>query len=457
MKFISTRGQANPVLFSEAVAMGMATDGGLFLPETLPDISPLLSEWESFAYEELCFSFLKIFATDIENSILQQCVQTAYKKFNHTKIAPLLQIDECSFVLELFHGPTLAFKDFALIPLGKLYGEQIKRHGKQLTILGATSGDTGSAAINGLLDIKGANVFILYPRGRISPLQERQMTCTGANRIFPLAIEGSFDDAQSMVKEAFADLSFRKEFRLSAINSINLARILVQCVYYIYAWFQLPKDKQNNVEFIVPTGNFGNILAGWLAKKMGLPIQSFHIATNQNDILYRLFKTGRYEVQNVIPSLAPSMDIQIASNFERFIYYIKSGDTKQIKAIMQSIKETKQHHFAFFDSDCFTASKTTDNEILSIIKKVYNQWNYLVDPHTACGFKGIEEKDKTKTQVVLATAHPAKFPDTIHRATGFTPQVDSLEQLKSKPVINYQLEPKVESLKAFIKKHVNGE
>lgn len=448
MQFISTRGQVSPVHFSEAVAEGLAADGGLFLPEQLPNISSLLGEWEPFTYEALCFSFLKLFATDIEDSILRHCISTAYNKFDHPEVAPLLQLDKGLFVLELFHGPTLAFKDFALQPLGGLYAEQIKRQGKKLTVLGATSGDTGAAAIHGLLDVEGVNVFILYPHGRISPLQERQMTCTGASNVFPLAIDGSFDDAQSMVKEVFADLSFRQDYQLSAINSINLARILAQCVYYLYAWFQLPKNNRDMVEFVVPTGNFGNIFAGWLLQKMGLPVHSFRIATNQNDILYRLFKTGYYEVRKVIPSFAPSMDIQVASNFERFLYYTENGNTERVRSVMQSIKNLGEYHFSFFGQDIFAVSKTTDNEILSIIKTVHDQWGYLADPHTACGFK---EREDEKTQVILATAHPAKFPDVIKRATGLNSQSDCLERLKSKPIVNYCLEPKVQSLKTFIK------
>ncbi|MEC8279972.1 MAG: threonine synthase, partial [Verrucomicrobiota bacterium] len=321
MQYISTRGQVPAVSFSTAVAQGLAPDGGLYLPEKLPNLRPHLGEWSKLGYTELCEAFFAVFATDIDSAELKEVVASSYTKFDHADIAPIVKLDDTRYVLELFHGPTLAFKDFALQLLGNLYESQIARNRSRISVLGATSGDTGAAAIHGLLGKEGVTTFILYPDGRISPLQERQMTCTGAGNVFPLAIKGSFDDAQTAMKTVFEDREFAAEVGLSAVNSINLARILAQCVYYLYAYFRLPEDVRDDITFVVPTGNFGNVLAGWLVQRMGLPIKGFRVATNQNDILHRLFQAGTYQLDEVVPSVAPSMDIQVASNFERFLYY----------------------------------------------------------------------------------------------------------------------------------------
>jgi len=428
MRYISTRGQCPSLSFTEAVETGLAPDGGLYLPETLPNIEEHLKDSTGLTYPELCYEFLKLFADDIAPAHLKEIIDASYTKFYHPEIAPLLQLEERLYVLELFHGPTLAFKDFALQLLGNLYEAQIQRTERPINILGATSGDTGSAAIHGLLGKKGVNTFILYPEGRISPLQERQMTCTGAHNVFPIAIKGTFDDAQAIIKELFNDLEFRKEHHLSAINSINLARILAQCVYYIYAWLKIPAKRQNKVQFIVPTGNFGNVFAGWLVRKMGVPIASIKVATNQNDILYRLFKSGLYEAKVVNPSVAPSMDIQAASNFERFLYYRVGEDSAKVREIMATIKETGKYTFTDFDPDILKASRAVDDEITEIIRYIHNAYNYCPDPHTACAFK---ELDTQFTKIVLATAHPAKFPKTIESAINITPKSDILEHLKS--------------------------
>lgn len=451
MKFISTRGQSEPVSFTEAVATGLAPDGGLYLPETLPDISDKLEAWEGMNYQSLCCEFFKLFATDIDEQILKRLIQQAYKKFAHEEVAPLVSLKDDLYVLELFHGPTLAFKDFALQLLGYFYEEQIKRTGKSINVLGATSGDTGSAAIHGLLGKKGVNIFILYPNGRVSPLQERQMTTTGATNVFPLSIEGTFDDGQRIVKDTFGDLEFKAEHNLSAINSINLARILAQCVYYIYAYLALPEERRSKTEFVVPTGNFGNVLAGWMTQRMGLPVTQFRVATNQNDILCRLFKTGKYEVSTVEPSLAPSMDIQVASNFERFLYYAEGENTERVREIMETFKREGKYHFEGFDADTFSTSSMKDGEIEAIIKQVYQDYDYVLDPHTACGFK---EHAEDKTTVVLATAHPAKFPDTIEKAIGVHPTAPSLEESKQQAIVNYPLPATNEAIREFLVEHV---
>ena len=339
MKYISTRGLSEPLSFSEAVSEGLAPDGGLYVPEKFPDLSGEMAKWEGLSYAELCFRFMRHFADDIPESDLRAIVEASYRHFDDPRIAPLKKLSEDLFILELFHGPTLAFKDFALQFLGNLSQYLLAKSAKVSNVLGATSGDTGSAAINGLLGKKGVRIFILYPDGRISPLQERQMACTGAENVFPIAIDGTFDDAQAIVKEIFADVEFKSKWSLSAVNSINLARIMAQCVYYIWAWLKIPAGERDGIEFIVPTGNFGNVLAGWFASKMGMNVAGFKVATNQNDILFRLFKTGVYETGVVKPSYAPSMDIQVSSNFERFLYFLLGGDCAGVRGIMKGLGE----------------------------------------------------------------------------------------------------------------------
>ena len=316
-------------------------------------------------------------------------------------------------------------------------------------MLGATSGDTGAAAIHGLLGKTGVKTFILYPDGRVSPLQERQMTCTGADNVFPLAIKGSFDDAQAAMKTVFEDRAFAAEVGLSAVNSINLARILAQCVYYLSAFFRLPAEIREDVTFVVPTGNFGNVLAGWLVQRMGVPIKGFRVATNQNDILHRLFQTGIYQLDEVAPSLAPSMDIQVASNFERFLYYAEDCDSAKVREVISTFKQTGKYVFEDFKSDGISSSRTDDAEIGAIIKRVYEQYGYVADPHTACGFTG----DFDGPQLVLSTAHPAKFPDTIVESIGQDSTHPSLETLKAREIVKHAVEPTPAAIKAFMRAH----
>ena len=450
MRFISTRGQTPALGFSDAVATGLAPDGGLFLPEALPDFSGKLASFERLSYPELCFEFMRVFATDIPADTLRQLVNASYTKFSDPAIAPLKPLAKNLYVLELFHGPTLAFKDFALQLLGNLYAHQCKVRHETINVLGATSGDTGAAAIHGLIGRPGTAIFILYPDGRVSPLQERQMTCTGADNVFALAVDGTFDDAQAALKEIFGDQKFRTQHRLSAVNSINLARVLAQCVYYLHAWLKLPASERDNVEFVVPTGNFGNVLAGWMLQKMGVPIRGFKVATNQNDILYRLFTTGEYRVGEVQPSLAPSMDIQVASNFERFIYFAVGRDPAKVRSVMETFKQTGGYKFENFNRDTFSASRCTDAEIPGIIQRVYRDYRYVADPHTACGFKQLSGD---RVSVVLSTASPAKFPDTIRTAIGIEPTHPSLEALKSKPIVKHRLKADPTAIRDFIHAH----
>jgi len=451
MKFVSTRGQADSVSFSEAVSQGLAPDGGLYLPKDFPDISSLLPAWHGMSYSELCFSFFRLFATDMDEGVLKRVIEDSYSGFSHDEIAPVVALEENLKVLELFHGPTLAFKDFALQLLGNLYEEQINKSGKSLTILGATSGDTGAAAISGLLGKKGVTVFILYPDGKVSPLQERQMTCTQSTNVFPLAIEGTFDDAQRAVKEIFSDLAFKEKVGLSAVNSINLARILAQSVYYLFAWLKLGQAERLNTTFVVPTGNFGNVFAGWLLTKMNLPIKGFRVATNQNDVLHKLFCSGEYSFSPVIQSLAPSMDIQVASNFERLLYFILEGDSEKLRKVMSRIGNEGKYCFEDFSLDGFASSSVSDCEIPEIIRDVMDKYNYLVDPHTACAFKELNPAEK---YVILATAHPAKFPMVYEKAGLSRPVSGLLESLKKNKMTKYKVGSSASDIRSFIESEI---
>jgi len=447
MRYVSTRGQSEPARFFEAFANGLAPDGGLYVPEEIPSLSEDTVSGEAVPYPALALEVLRLFDTDHTDEDLFRIIDRSYSNFTDLGTAPLKQLAEKLWVLELFHGPTLSFKDFGLQLVGNLFEDQIKRTGNSINILGATSGDTGSAAIHGLANKEGVNVFILYPSGRISKLQERQMTCTGAKNVFPIPVEGTFDDAQRIVKELLGNQEFRKQTNLSAINSINLARVLAQSVYYLHAFTQLPAADSDGVQFVVPTGNFGNVFAGWLASEMGVPCDRLVVATNQNDLLYRLFKTGVYEPGKVVPSHAPSMDIQVASNFERILYYQLNRDGKAVAELMKTFKQNNRLELPNFNSSGFTATRSSDADILANIKHVYDKYNYIVDPHTACGF---QEIDPEKNTIVLSTAHPAKFPETIHEAIGIHPKEPSLEALREKRQVRYDMEATVEAVEAFI-------
>ncbi|MBA3848679.1 MAG: threonine synthase [Opitutus sp.] len=450
MKFISTRGQSPAVSFSEAVAIGLAPDGGLYLPESLPDLSPRLNAWRNLSYADLCAEFLSVFATDIPEDELSRLVRRSYATFTHPEIAPLRRLDERTAVLELWHGPTLAFKDFALQLLGNLYGWQCARSGRSINVLGATSGDTGAAAIHGLLGKPRTAIFILYPDGRVSPLQERQMACTGAANVHALAIDGSFDDAQRLLKEAFGDRAFALQRNLAAVNSINLARVLAQCVYYLSAWLRLTEEERERVEFVVPTGNFGNVFAGWLLGRMGVPIPGFKVATNRNDILHRFFTTGEYRIGAVQPSLAPSMDIQVASNFERLLYCLLDEDPARTQAAMTELRFRGSYRVPNFDLGAFSSSAANDADITANIRRVHERFDYVVDPHTACAFQTL---NPDRFSLVLSTAHPAKFPDALRAAIGLEPTHPTLEELKTRPIAKHLLPADLGALRDFIAKH----
>ncbi|MBL9146040.1 MAG: threonine synthase [Verrucomicrobiaceae bacterium] len=449
MNYISTRGQTSPHTFTQAVEAGLAPDGGLFLPDHLPSIADKLSSWSVLSYPALASEFFQIFAPEISADEWTALTAEAYSRFDSPDVAPLRKLDDKTFVLELWHGPTLAFKDFALQLLGLLYKRQVKQSGKTLAVLGATSGDTGSAAIHGCMGQEGIQIFILYPHGRVAPLQERQMACTGASNVYAIPVPGFFDDAQRVVKECFADSGFVSRHHLSAVNSINIARVLAQCVYYIWAWLRLPESARSKVEFVVPTGNFGNVLAGWLAQQMGLPIDSFRVATNQNDILHRFFSTGEYRQEEVHPSHAPSMDIQAASNFERYLYYMLREQPDRVREVMAQMKSGTPIHLPHVSSS-FRSSRMTDAQIERCIAEVWRQHGYVIDPHTACGFTDMRPD---ATSVVLSTASPAKFPDVVTQATGNEPTHPTLDALKALPLVTHPLEATAAAVKEFIASH----
>jgi threonine synthase len=423
----------------------------LFLPETLPDISGRLASWASLSYAELAAEFLSLFAPGIPKDEWHELTREAYSRFDSPDVAPLRKLTEKTCVLELWHGPTLAFKDFALQLLGLLYKRQVRLSGKRLAVLGATSGDTGSAAIHGCMGQEGITIFILYPNGRVAPLQERQMACTGAANVFAIPVPGTFDDAQRVVKECFGDTTFTSQVNLSAVNSINIARVLAQCVYYIWAWLRLPAEKRDDgIEFVVPTGNFGNVLAGWLAHKMGLPGCTFRVATNQNDILYRYFTSGDYSQGDVVPSHAPSMDIQAASNFERYLYYLVGQDTEKVCDIMARMKAGQPVSLPRPAAD-FRATRMDDATISGAISQMWKDWHYVMDPHTACAFTDMAED---RVSIVLSTASPAKFPDVVKDATGTEPTHPILESLKSRTLQTHPLTAHAEAVKTFVRAHV---
>ncbi len=437
MKYMSTRGQVKNIPFKQAVMMGLAEDGGLLLPETIPQLTPGdLDALAKLAYPELAFHVMSYFIEDIPSADLKTMIDRAYSNFTHPDITPVIHQDGL-YILELFHGPTLAFKDVALQFLGNLFEYLLAESGEHMNILGATSGDTGSAAIYGVRGKKNINIFILHPHKKVSPVQELQMTTVTDANVFNLAIEGTFDDGQQIVKETFGDLEFKKKYALGAVNSINWARILAQVVYYFYAWGQVRKQTgADKVYFSVPTGNFGDIFAGYIAKRMGLPIEKLVLATNANNILTRFVNAGDYSSSEVHPTFSPSMDIQNASNLERYLFYLFQEDSEQLASAMQQFVETGQ--LSFSDEqiteihETFLSTSVNNDQTLATIRDFQNTTGYILDPHTATGVKAGKDLSGGEYPVIcLATAHPAKFPDAVNQATGRDPErpacLDGLE------------------------------
>lgn len=428
MKYISTRGEASPLSFTDALITGLAEDGGLYLPEVYPSFSrETIAGFAGRPYRDVAETVMAPFVDDtVAPEALRAMLVAAYARFDHVAVAPLAQIGDNLFLLELFHGPTLAFKDLAMQLLARLMDHVLKARGQRAMIIGATSGDTGAAAIEAFRGIEQVDVFILYPHQRVSDVQRRQMTTVEASNIHVIALEGTFDDAQAIVKGLFNHKSFRDEFALAGVNSINWARVAAQIVYYFTSAVALGAPYRS-VSFAVPTGNFGDIFAGWIAKKMGLPIERLVIATNANDILVRTLETGRYELRPVAATQSPSMDIQLSSNFERLLFEAHGRDAGAVRRLMGELQQSGGFNLdpaplAAIRRD-FDAVRIGETETTDEIARQWRETGRLIDPHTAVGVGAARRALGIHPEVpmiVLGTAHPAKFPAAVEKATGIS-------------------------------------
>ena len=447
MRYCSTRGGVQDLSFVDSLLMGLASDGGLLIPESIPDVSDRLDEWQNLSFVDLAKAVLGEFADDIDKATISRLVDQAYASFDHPEVVPLVELGDITLV-ELFHGPTLAFKDVALQLLGQLFEYALALDGRHMNILGATSGDTGSAAIAGVRGQENIDIFILYPNAKVSHLQELQMTTVPDANVHCIAVNGSFDDCQSLMKSVFADLAFKKQYDLGAVNSVNWARVLAQVVYYGYVSLK----KEGDVSFCVPTGNFGNIFAAYLARKMGFPITDLVVATNENDILARFFTTGEYSRGDVHFTLSPAMDIQVASNFERFLYYYFDGDSERLNAFMEAFQTTGKSSLDQPPVDAgFLATSVNTEETLDTVKSIHAETGYVLDPHSAVGVAASRKCSPRGHKVCIATAHPAKFPDAVERAVdGVSVTHPTLEQLRDLPERKVVIEPTIEAVKAQI-------
>ena len=431
MKYVSTRGDAPVLGFGDVRLAGLAADGGLYLPEVWPQLPPL-DELRGLSYAQVAVEVMWPFVEgEIDRDAFERIVADSYATFDTPEVCPVVPLGATAsgaelWLLELFRGPTLAFKDVALQLVGRLFDHVLTERGERVCILGATSGDTGSAAIEAVRDRSHVDIFVLFPDGRVSDVQRRQMTTVPADNVHAVAVEGTFDDCQDLVKAAFADVVFRDEVRLSAVNSINWARVMAQIVYYVTAHLQVAPDS-GPVTFCVPTGNFGNILAGWAAKRMGLPVDRVVVASNRNDILTRFFTTGTMEIRGVVPTSSPSMDIQVSSNLERLLFETLDRDGAAIAEMMSRFRadgtvSVPADVLEALRSE-FDAGRVDDESAAAVIRGVHERIGMLVDPHTAVAVGTAEglEGDPSVPVVALATAHPAKFPDAVEAAVGVRP------------------------------------
>ena len=429
MRYISTRGSAPVLSFEEAMLTGLARDGGLYVPETIPQMShDDIAALAGKSYEEIAFAVMRPFIGDtFTDTEFRDIIAKAYANFGHSARAPLVQLDNNHFLLELFHGPTLAFKDFAMQLIGQLFQVALSRRKDRVTIVGATSGDTGSAAIEAFRGLDAVDVFILFPHGRVSDVQRRQMTTPSESNVHALAMDGHFDDCQSRLKDMFNDFEFRDGVKLAGVNSINWARVLAQVVYYFSSAVQLGAPHRK-VSFTVPTGNFGDIFAGYIAKRMGLPIDRLVVATNQNDILHRCLTTGEYRMDTVVPSISPSMDIQISSNFERALFDAYDRDGAAVAALMDELKTKGGFTLSQGVLDNlraqFDSGRVSEQETSTEITHSFATRAELLCPHSAIGVRVADaQRDPNVPMITLATAHPAKFPDAVQAATGERPEL----------------------------------
>ncbi len=420
----STRGRAPELPFTDVLLAGLAVDGGLYVPMSLPTLNPTIDA--SMSYAELAAEVIWPFVDGaIERGAFDDMVSDTYAQFDDPDVAPLIDLGEGVWLCDLFHGPTLAFKDFAMQLLGRLLDFELGRRSDRVTVIGATSGDTGSAAIRALADRERVSVVMLHPEGRVSEVQRRQMTTVDSPNVTNLAVQGTFDDCQDLVKAAFGDMELRVGAKLAAVNSINWARVMAQTAYYVSAAARVAGG--GPVSFSVPTGNFGNVLAAWYAKRMGLPIQQLIVASNRNDVLTRVMATGALSAEDVVPSLSPSMDIQVSSNFERLLFEASDGDSEAVTALLDEFRasghsEVDPRWMERIRSE-FDAGRVDDEETLEEMGRVHREYGMLIDPHTAVGLRaGREQRAGTDVPlIVMGTAHPAKFGDAVRAATGENP------------------------------------
>ena len=459
MKYISTRNNKKTFEFKDVFIKGLADDGGLFIPESLSKYSETeISSFTNLEYNDLAKKIISTFIGDfMSENDLSNIIDKSYSVFRKKNVVNLIKVGDRS-VLELFHGPTLAFKDIAMQLLGNFYEYYLNNENQKINIVVATSGDTGAAAIDAIKGKKNVNIFVLHPHNRVSSVQRKLMTTGKDQNVFNIAINGNFDDCQNLVKSMFADKNFSNEIKMSGVNSINWARIIAQSVYYFYSYF-LIEDKDRPINFSVPTGNFGDVYAGYLAKKMGLPINKLIVATNQNDILHRAISKGSYEVEKVSETISPSMDIQIASNFERLIYDLNNGDDTETIKVMSDIKEKGKYIIDQEKLDKintnFLSSKMSEDEILKTIELVYKKFDVVLDPHSAIGYGAFDKVNISGNNIVLATAHPCKFPDAIKNAINLNAELpkELIYILNEKE--NYKIiENNIDEVKKHIKERI---
>ncbi|MFD1882626.1 threonine synthase [Paracoccus pacificus] len=457
MQYISTRGAAPVLDFEQAMMTGLARDGGLYLPQEVPVLTAdQIRDLNGLSYEQAALRIIRPFIGDsFSETELQSAIGNAYRDFGHVARAPLTQLQPGHFLLELFHGPTLAFKDFAMQLIGQLFRIALTRSGQRITIVGATSGDTGSAAIEAFRGLPNVDVFILYPHGRVSEVQRRQMTTPDDTNVHALALTGDFDDCQARLKDLFNDHDFRDRVGLAGVNSINWARVLAQVVYYFTSAVSLGAPDRE-VDFTVPTGNFGDIFAGEIARRMGLPIRRLVVATNQNDILHRALETGEYRMTGVQPSISPSMDIQVSSNFERALYLAYGGDPAPVRQVMDELRTTGG--FTISQGalqalrETFASGRASEAETEATIRATFAETGEVVCPHSAVAIKvAAEHLDPAVPMITLATAHPAKFPDAVEAAMGRRPDLPPhMKALFDQPERITRVENDAAALKSLI-------
>lgn len=472
MRYMSTRGgDGAGVSFEDVLLAGLARDGGLFVPESWPApfSSRELEELAALNYADLAVRLTRPFVGDaVEPAALERIARESYAAFDHPATAPLRQFGNGLWLMELFHGPTLSFKDYALQFLGRLFDHVVARRGQRLTILGATSGDTGSAAIEACRGRESLSIIILHPHGRVSEVQRRQMTTVDSRNVHNVAIEGTFDDCQALVKAIFADLPLRDSLNLAAVNSINWARIMAQTIYYAYAALALGSPARP-VSFAVPTGNFGNVYSGYVAARLGLPIRNLLVATNANDILARFFAGAGYRKSEVIPSISPSMDIQVASNFERLLFELQGRNGAEVRTLIESLDSDSGFDVApekLQDARRqFSARRVDDARALECMAETWRNCGMLIDPHSAAGLAAAmdaaaesDDEGRQTPTICLATAHPAKFPDAVEQATGVRPALPAaLADLLSRPEQVTQLPNDLAAVKAYVRTSAAGQ